>query len=127
MVASGDSIGVITYGMGVHWALNASKQFPGQVEILDLRTLQPADEEAMIALTKRHNKVLILTEEALQNSFAESLAGRLSASCFTSLDAPIRCIGAKDLPAVALNTKLEAAMLPNVTLVQEAMAELLAW
>ncbi len=126
-VAAGASIGVITYGMGVHWALNASKAFPGQVEILDLRTLQPADEEAMIALTEKHNKVMIITEEALQNSFAESLAGRLSASCFTSLDAPIRCIGAKDLPAVALNSDLEAAMLPNSTIVQEAMNDLLSW
>ncbi len=126
-VAAGDSIGVITYGMGVHWALNASKAFPGQVEILDLRTLQPADEEAMIALVKKHNKVLILTEEALQNSFAESLAGRLSASCFTWLDAPIRCVGAKDLPAVALNSGLEAAMLPNSNIVQEAMNDLLCW
>ena len=71
---NGESCVVITYGMGVYWAKAASKKFEGQVEILDLRTLNPLDWEGVIAAVKRHNKALVLTEEPLLNSFAESLA-----------------------------------------------------
>ncbi|MEL6987124.1 MAG: thiamine pyrophosphate-dependent enzyme, partial [Bacteroidota bacterium] len=58
-----NSIGIITYGMGVHWSLNAAKQFPGLVEILDLRTLHPLDTQAMYALAKKHGRILVVTEE----------------------------------------------------------------
>ena len=74
----GSSVGVVTYGMGVYWALNGSKEFAEQVEILDLRTLAPYDEEAVMELAKRHGKVLVLTEETRRNSFAEALAGCIS-------------------------------------------------
>lgn len=124
-VEMGNSMVVITYGMGVHWALNASKNYPGQVEILDLRTLNPLDEEAVFDSVKRHNKVLVLTEETLMNSFAESLAGRIAGTLFEHLDAPVKTLGAKNNPAVPLNMGLEAAMLPNADLVGETIGELL--
>lgn len=124
-VENGESCLVITYGMGVHWARNASKAFPGQVEILDLRTLEPVDWEAIVAGTKKHGKVLILTEEQLKNSYAESLAGRLSYECFRYLDAPVNMMGAESLPAIPLNSGLEAFMLPNADKVQAKLAELL--
>ena len=123
----GDSCGVITYGMGVHWARAASKQFPGQVEILDLRTLNPLDWEACQQLVKRHGKVLVLTEEPLLNSFAESLAGRLSLHCFKQLDAPVMTLGALPLPAIPLNVALEKAMLPTTEKVGAKLAELLGY
>ena len=126
-VKSGESIGVITYGMGVHWALNAEKQSKGQVEILDLRTLNPIDWTAIIELTQKHNKVLVLTEEPVLNSFAESLAGRISQECFKYLDAPVKVVGAANLPAVPLNKALEAQMLPNAEKVADAIKELLAY
>lgn len=112
-VEEGNSALVITYGMGVYWTLSASKHFPDRVEILDLRTLYPLDWEKIIELVHKHNKVLIVTEEPLLNSFAESLAGRISRSCFELLDAPVHLIGAENLPAIPLNIKLESAMLPN--------------
>ncbi len=125
MVENGETIGIITYGMGVHWALNAEKQHKGQVEILDLRTLNPIDWEAIVTLTKKHNKILVLTEEPTLNSFAESLAGRISQECFTYLDAPVKILGSANLPAVPLNKALEAQMLPNADKVGKAMGELL--
>ena len=125
MVDNGESIGVVTYGMGVHWALNAEKQYEGQVEILDLRTLNPIDWDAIVDLTKKHNKVMVLTEEPVLNSFAESLAGRISQECFTYLDAPVKILGAVNLPAVPLNKALEAQMLPNADKVAVAIGELL--
>ncbi|MEO6489525.1 MAG: thiamine pyrophosphate-dependent enzyme [Ferruginibacter sp.] len=112
-IQSGESCCIITYGMGVYWAKAAAKNFKGQVEIIDLRTLFPLDEELIFATVKKHGKCLILTEEQQNNSFAEALAGRISKSCFQFLDAPVEVLGALDLPAVPMNIILEKAMLPN--------------
>lgn len=126
-IAQGESMVVITYGMGVHWALNASKKYPGQVEILDLRTLYPYDWNAIESSVKRHNKVFLLTEEPLINSYTQALAGRIGSELFRYLDAPVQLLGAKDLPAVPLNSGLEREMLPSADKVAEVMDELLNW
>ncbi|WP_210515462.1 alpha-ketoacid dehydrogenase subunit alpha/beta [Hymenobacter terricola] len=123
----GDTALVVTYGMGVHWAKAASRDYPGQIEILDLRTLNPLDFEAVTAATRRHGKVLVLTEEPLLNSFAESLAGRIQRHCFTALDAPVFTLGAANLPAIALNVELEKMMLPSAGKVSAALGELLGY
>ena len=125
-VNMGNSLVVITYGMGVHWALNASTKFPGSIEILDLRTLNPLDEEAMYEAVRRHGKCLVLTEEPILNSFAESLAGRISQECFQYLDAPVATHGALNLPAVPLNSGLERTMLPSAEKVAEELERLLS-
>jgi 2-oxoisovalerate dehydrogenase E1 component len=122
-----NTLTVITYGMGVYWAKNAAKQFPGQVEILDLRTLNPIDEEAILATVRKHGRCLVLTEEAYNNSFSQALAGRISEKCFESLDGPVRVTGAENLPAIPLNSILEAAMLPNADKVAAVMGEMLAY
>lgn len=124
-INSGSSAVVITYGMGVHWALNASKNFKGAIEILDLRTLNPLDWEAVVNSVKKHNRAFVLTEEPLMNSFAESLAGRIATDLFEYLDAPVKTLGAVDLPAIPLNVDLEKMMLPNAEKVEEKMRELL--
>lgn len=125
-IEAGDSCCVITYGMGVHWARNAAAAFPGRVEVVDLRTIYPCDEELVFETVKRHGKVLVLTEEQLRNSFAEALAGRIAQACFQSLDAPVQTLGALDLPAVPMNVELEAAMLPTLEKVQAKIAETLS-
>ena len=127
MIENGESMVIITYGMGVHWALNASKAYHGQVEILDLRTLYPYDWDAIRDAVARHNKCFVLTEEPIINSFAQALAGRIASECFELLDAPIRLLGALNLPAVPLNSGLEKAMLPNQDKVQAIIEELLSW
>ncbi len=116
---------VITYGMGVHWALKARKNITDIVEILDLRTLYPLDEEMMVQKVKEHGKCLILTEEPISNSFARSMAGMLQESCFNYLDAPIKTIGAMDLPAIPINSALEFTTLPNSEKVKQALEDLL--
>ena len=123
---SGETLTVITYGMGVHWALNASKNFPGRVEIVDLRTLNPLDEEMIFDSVKRHGKCIVLTEEKVMNSFAESLAGRISNKCFRYLDAPVEVIGSVNMPAVPLNSGLEREMLPNAEKVAAVMEMVLS-
>ncbi|WP_255154175.1 thiamine pyrophosphate-dependent enzyme [Ferruginibacter sp. HRS2-29] len=124
-IDSGGSCCVITYGMGVYWAKAAAKKFAGQVEIIDLRTLFPLDEELVFATVKKHGKCLILTEEQQNNSFAEALAGRVGKACFKNLDAAVEVLGALDLPAVPMNTILEQAMLPNAEKVAARLKELL--
>jgi 2-oxoisovalerate dehydrogenase E1 component len=116
---------VITYGMGVYWAKEAAKHFDGQVEILDLRTLNPLDWAAVCESVQKHSRALVLTEEPLQNSFAESLAGRISKECFRFLDAPVSTLGAANLPAIPLNVGLEKMMLPNADQVRESLEALL--
>ena len=124
-VDSGETCCIITYGMGVYWAKAAAKNFPGQIEIIDLRTLFPLDEALVFSTVKKHGKCLILTEEQQNNSFAEALAGRISKSCFQQLDAPVEVLGALNLPAVPMNIVLEQAMLPNPVKVSQRIEQLL--
>ncbi|WP_246269323.1 alpha-ketoacid dehydrogenase subunit alpha/beta [Chitinophaga oryzae] len=125
-VQRGESVCIITYGMGVYWARAAARAFPGNVEIVDLRTLFPLDEELVFQTVRKHGKCLLLTEEQLNNSFMQALAGRIQKECFRQLDAPVHMLGALDLPAVALNTGLEAAMLPNAAKVEAMIKELMS-
>ncbi len=125
--AADEGICIITYGMGVYWAKAAAAHFPGRVEIVDLRSLYPLDEALVFDTVRKHGKCLVLTEEQLNNSFAQSLAARISEACFRSLDAPVQTMGAMDLPAVPLNTTLEKEMLPNAEKVTEKIRKLLAY
>ena len=124
-IENGESLTIITYGMGVWWASNAAKSFDGNVEIVDLRTLSPCDDEAIYSAVKRHGKVIVLTEETLNNSFAQAIAGRIQEHCFQSLDAPVKCIGSKDVPAIPLHVDLEKEILPNAEKVATAIQTLL--
>lgn len=126
-IEEGNSIVIITYGMGVHWALNAAKKFNGEIEIVDLRSLTPVDDELVNERVKEHGKCLVLTEETLYNSFAQALAGRISQSCFEWLDAPVNTMGALDLPAVPINLVLEAEMLPSADKVATKIEEILKY
>lgn len=124
-INSGDSVGVITYGRGVYWTLEASKTYSQQVEILDLRSLNPIDEEAMFALARRHGKVMVVSEESTECTFGLSLLGRIQQHCFQFLDAPIVLIGSVDTPAIPLNSDLEASILPNAQKVEAGLRQLL--
>ncbi len=104
----------------------AAKKFADQIEIIDLRTLFPLDEELIFTTVKKHGKCLVLTEEQQNNSFAEALAGRISKNCFNWLDAPVEVLGALNLPAVPMNIYLEQAMLPNAEKLAARLAALLS-
>jgi 2-oxoisovalerate dehydrogenase E1 component len=127
LIKEGKSILIVTYGMGVYWSKNAAKNFPGQVEIIDLRTLVPLDEEMMYISAKRHGKILVVTEEPERNGFAQSIASMISQNCFDSLDAPVRVIGSGNTPAIPLNSALEKTLLPNAEKVAAAIESLLKY
>ena len=118
---------IITYGMGVYWARTAAKAYAGQIEIIDLRTLVPLDRDAIFTSVRKHNKCLVLTEESIGFGFAQALAGEIQQECFENLDAPVRVLGAENLPAIPLNSSLEAAMIPNADKVEKVLTELLVY
>ena len=129
-----ETISVITYGMGVHWSLNASAEIlrqaqndTQQIEIIDLRTLYPLDEETIFKSVKKTKKCLVVTEEPTNNSFARSLAGLIQEKCFKHLDAPVMVIGSENMPAIPLNSNLEFTMIPNADKVRLKMEELLKY
>lgn len=124
-VKSGESLLVVSYGMGVHWALNAAKQLEGRLEVLDLRTLYPLDEELIFELAKKHGRILVVTEEPVNNTFAQSVAARIQENCFEYLDAPVRTIGSENMPAIPLNEVLEKTMIPSIEKVTKAAKALL--
>ncbi len=125
LINEGDSAVVITYGMGVYWAIAAAQSLPGKIEIIDLRTLFPLDEELIYERVKIHGKCLVLTEEQQNNSFAEALSGRIARHCFTCLDAPVQVLGAANVPAIPMNMILEQAVLPNADKVKAVLESLL--
>lgn len=123
---NGETMCIITYGMGVYWAKAASAAFPGQIEIIDLRSLFPLDEALVFATVKKHGNCLVISEEQQNNSFAEALASRISKHCFQYLDGPVEVMGALNLPAVPIQLSLEDAMLPNVQKVTDKIRFMLA-
>jgi 2-oxoisovalerate dehydrogenase E1 component len=126
-ISRGNAICIITYGMGVHWSLNAAKNFEGRVTILDLRTLVPLDTDAIYSLVKSHHRCLVVTEETIENSFAQTIAGRIANECFEYLDAPVRTIGSVNMPAIPLNSVLEKEMVLSVEQVVEEISRLLEY
>jgi 2-oxoisovalerate dehydrogenase E1 component len=122
-----NTLSIITYGMGVHWSLNAAKSFPDKIEIIDLRTLEPLDSNAIYASVKKNGRCLVVTEETINNSFAQTLAGRIQENCFEYLDAPVRTIGSKNLPAIPLNSILEQEMVLNAEKVKLEIDSLLKY
>ena len=118
---------IVTYGMGVHWALNAAKDFDGKVEIVDLRSLNPLDEDTIFESVRKTSRCLVVTEDVIENSFARNLVGLIQENCFTSLDAPVMSIGSENLPAIPLNSILEETMIPSAEKVAEKIKAVLAF
>ncbi|GGE37528.1 alpha-ketoacid dehydrogenase subunit alpha/beta [Psychroflexus planctonicus] len=124
-----ETLSIITYGMGVHWAMNASQELGLQdkIEIVDLRTLHPLDEETIMKSVKKCKKCLVVTEEPSDNSFARALSGKIQEQCFQHLDAPVMTIGSENMPAIPLNSVLEETMIPSTEKVKVKIQELLAY
>ena len=122
-----ETLTIVTYGMGVHWAYNATGELGmrDQIEIIDLRTLYPLDEETIMKSVKKTGKCLVITEEPSNNSFAMALAGKIQQQCFQYLDAPVMTIGSENMPAIPLNSTLEQTMIPSTRKVIEKIEHLI--
>jgi 2-oxoisovalerate dehydrogenase E1 component len=122
-----ETLTIVTYGMGVHWAMNASEELgmQDQIEIIDLRTLFPLDEDTIMKSVKKTGKCLVVTEEPSNNSFARALAGKIQEECFKYIDAPVMVIGSENMPAIPLNSTLEQTMIPSTEKVKEKIDDIL--
>lgn len=122
-----ETLSIITYGMGVHWAMNASEELGMQdkIEVVDLRTLHPIDYETIFKSVIKCGKCLVVTEEPSENGFSRSLQGRIQEECFQQLDAPVMLIGSENMPAIPLNSTLEEAMIPSTEKVKKKIESIL--
>lgn len=124
-----ETLTIVTYGMGVHWAMNASEELgmQDQIEVIDLRTLYPLDEDAVMKSVKKTGKCLVVTEEPSNNSFARALSSKIQEECFKYLDAPVMVIGSENMPAIPLNSTLEQTMIPSTEKVKAKIEQLLEY
>ncbi len=119
---TGEDLTIITYGMGVHWALDATNSLDGiSADILDLRTLLPWDKEAVEASVKKTNKVLVLHEDTMIGGIGAEIAAWISENCFEHLDAPVMREASLDTP-VPFSKPLEENFLPQKRLLEKLKA-----
>ena len=120
----GSKAAILSYGAAQHAALEAVADL--DIAVLDLRTLQPLDLDAIATLAKRTHRVMVLTEAGLSSGPSAELTARVQDACFPWLDAPVMRVAAEDTFAPA-SPPLEAAFLPSKARIQEAAARLMAW
>jgi 2-oxoisovalerate dehydrogenase E1 component len=124
IIQEGFQASIITYGLGVHWAIEYVDKHKGlSIEIIDLRSLQPWDKECVEQSVRKTGRALILHEDTLTNGFGAEIAAHLAEHCFGSLDAPIMRCASLDT-AVPMNKALEDDFLAKARL-EETMARLL--
>lgn len=123
LVAKGNDLSIITYGMGVHWAKEIVDKMDLSADILDLRSLLPWDKEAVKTTVEKTNRALVLHEDCLTGGIGGEIAAWISEHCFTALDAPVMREGSLDT-AVPFSPPLEQNFLPKGRL-EEKIKELL--
>ncbi|WP_343115326.1 dehydrogenase E1 component subunit alpha/beta [Mucilaginibacter sp.] len=125
-VKQGQQASIITFGLGVHWALEYAEKHPEQsIEIIDLRSLLPWDTQAVEASVQKTGRVLVLHEDTLTSGFGAEIAAHIAEYCFKYLDAPVMRCGSLDT-AIPMNKALEDQFLAKARL-QETMEKLLAY
>lgn len=113
LLQEGEDVTVITYGAGVHWALDTLTHLPDvKADVLDLRTLLPLDTDAIFASVKKTGKVIILQEDSLFGGIASDISALISENCFQYLDAPIKRVASLETP-IPFASQLEAQYLPK--------------
>jgi 2-oxoisovalerate dehydrogenase E1 component beta subunit len=124
---AGEELTIVAYGAMLHLALEAAARFePGRVEVLDLRSLVPLDEEAILASVRRTNKVLIVDEANETCAAGAQVAALVADRAFSDLDGPVRRVAAPDVP-IPFSPVLEQQVLPTADRIAEAARELLAY
>ena len=122
----GEEMSVIAYGSSVPLALQAADQLDEDIEVIDLRTLNPLDTEAILTSVEKTGKVLIAHEATRSCGVGAEVASLVSERAFESLDAPVRRLTAPDVP-IPFSPPLEQSILPQLDDMKEACRELLAY
>jgi len=125
LIRVGDDVTIISYGQGVHWAMDYLKGENISADLIDLRTLLPLDEEAILASVRKTGKAIILQEDCLFGGIASDIAALITENCFETLDAPVVRVGSLNMP-IPFAPTLEKGFLP-VQRFAEKLEELLAY
>jgi len=125
MVKEGEEVTIISYGAGVHWALSSLDKMNISADLIDLRTLQPLDEECVYKSVKKTGRIIILQEDSLFGGIASDISAMISENCFEYLDAPVIRIASPEMP-IPFAKNLESLYLPNERF-EKALIELLAY
>ncbi|MDR9456282.1 MAG: dehydrogenase E1 component subunit alpha/beta [Salegentibacter sp.] len=113
LLREGEKISIITYGAGVHWAMEILDELNyAEADLLDLRSLQPLDKDAIIESVKKTGKAMVLTEDTLFGSLASEIASLIQEECFEYLDAPVFRVGSLETP-IPFASQLESQFLPK--------------
>lgn len=123
----GEDITVITYGLCVHFALQAAENLAEdgyESHVLDLRTVYPLDKEAIIEAAKKTGKVLLLTEDNKEGSIISEVSAIIAENCLFDLDAPVKRLAGPDIPAMPYAPTLEKNFMVNPDKVEKAMRDL---
>ncbi|MDR9792759.1 alpha-ketoacid dehydrogenase subunit beta [Aeribacillus pallidus] len=123
----GDDITVITYGLCVHFALQAAERLEKDgisVHLLDLRTVYPLDQEAIIEAASKTGKVLLVTEDNKEGSVMSEVSAIIAEHCLFDLDAPIKRLAGPDVPAMPFAPTMEKFFMMNAEKIEKAMREL---
>ena len=111
LLKEGTQVSIITYGAGVHWALDVLEDNSISADVLDLRTLQPLDKEAIMTSVRKTGRVILLTEDSAFGSVMSDISAMIMEECFESLDAPVRRVASLDTP-IPFDAELEKQYLP---------------
>jgi 2-oxoisovalerate dehydrogenase E1 component len=126
LLKEGSDVTIISFGAGVHWALETlNNNSEISADLLDLRSLQPLDTEAIFNSVKKTNRVIILQEDTLFGGIASDISSMIMENCFEFLDAPVRRVGSLE-SAIPFMKSLEDQYLPKVRFETE-LKELLAY
>ncbi|WP_260287972.1 alpha-ketoacid dehydrogenase subunit beta [Peribacillus aracenensis] len=126
----GDDVTVITYGLCVHFALQAAERLASDgisVHILDLRTVYPLDQEAIMEAASKTGKVLLVTEDNKEGSIISEVSAIIAENCLFDLDAPIMRLAGPDVPAMPYSPSLEKSFMVNPEKVEKALRDLVAY
>ncbi|CAM5203851.1 Branched-chain alpha-keto acid dehydrogenase E1 component OS=Ureibacillus acetophenoni OX=614649 GN=SAMN05877842_102100 PE=4 SV=1 [Ureibacillus acetophenoni] len=127
---NGDDITVITYGLAVHFALQAAERLAAdgiEAHILDLRTVYPLDKEAIVEAARKTGKVLLVTEDNKEGSIISEVSAVIAEECLFDLDAPIKRLAGPDVPAMPYSPTMEKFFMINPEKIEKAMRELAAF
>lgn len=126
----GEDVTVITYGLCVHFALQAAERLASDgisVHILDLRTVYPLDQEAIMEAASKTGKVLLITEDNKEGSIISEVSAIIAENCLFDLDAPIMRLAGPDVPAMPYSPSLEKSFMVNPEKVEKALRDLIAY
>lgn len=126
VVKQGDELTIVTYGMGVHWAIDAAEELQDiSIEVIDLRTLSPLDTETIYASVRKTGRVVVLHEDNEIGGIGAEIVALINEHCFSSLDAPVRRVASLNTP-VPFDAGLELNFLPSKRLIP-TIEELIAY